>query len=287
MPPPAWPSTRSSAICFCRRSCICCACFIICWMFISRSPRRRESRAVNTSSMACTALSAMRALLELVLRGRRPASAAGAAAASPPSTSSSVTGRPATLGRGLLEPRAVLLDLRHRGAAGSTGTRTAERRRRRTRCAGPARPPSRSSTRLPALIRSSSRSFGIATRHAAAARRWHRGHRVVAAGAATGRRGPGARRRGRFRRGAAHGRRPRPLDAAAGGAADRERSPREARLAARAGPPPAAPPLLRDGLLEAATLRGGRRRPAAAAGACGDGPRRAGPARRRPAPPSR
>ena len=27
-------STRSSAICFCRRSCICCACFIICWMFM-------------------------------------------------------------------------------------------------------------------------------------------------------------------------------------------------------------------------------------------------------------
>src|SRR5258708_21561313 len=36
MPPPALPSTRSSAICFCRRSCICCACFIICWMFIAR-----------------------------------------------------------------------------------------------------------------------------------------------------------------------------------------------------------------------------------------------------------
>src|SRR5689334_9376321 len=34
MPPPALASTRSSAICFCRRSCICCACFIICWMFI-------------------------------------------------------------------------------------------------------------------------------------------------------------------------------------------------------------------------------------------------------------
>src|SRR5579864_5196228 len=30
IPPPALPSTRSSAICFCRRSCICCACFIIC-----------------------------------------------------------------------------------------------------------------------------------------------------------------------------------------------------------------------------------------------------------------
>src|SRR5712692_3776384 len=35
MPPPASPSTRSSAICFCRRSCICCACFIISWMFIA------------------------------------------------------------------------------------------------------------------------------------------------------------------------------------------------------------------------------------------------------------
>src|SRR5262245_41986900 len=34
MPPPALPSTRSSAICFCRRSCICCACFIICLIFI-------------------------------------------------------------------------------------------------------------------------------------------------------------------------------------------------------------------------------------------------------------
>src|SRR5512134_2633817 len=34
MPPPAVASTRSSAICFCSRSCICCACFIICWMFI-------------------------------------------------------------------------------------------------------------------------------------------------------------------------------------------------------------------------------------------------------------
>src|SRR5450759_2716712 len=34
MPPPAVASTRSSAICFCRRSCICCACFIICSMFI-------------------------------------------------------------------------------------------------------------------------------------------------------------------------------------------------------------------------------------------------------------
>ena len=30
MLPPAFPSTRRSAICFCRRSCICCACFIIC-----------------------------------------------------------------------------------------------------------------------------------------------------------------------------------------------------------------------------------------------------------------
>src|SRR5262249_35106796 len=30
MPPPAFPSTRRSVICFCRRSCICCACFIIC-----------------------------------------------------------------------------------------------------------------------------------------------------------------------------------------------------------------------------------------------------------------
>ena len=36
MPPPAVASTRSSAICFCRRSCICCACFIICWMFMTR-----------------------------------------------------------------------------------------------------------------------------------------------------------------------------------------------------------------------------------------------------------
>src|SRR5215831_14428966 len=34
MPPPAVASTRISAICFCRRSCICCACFIICWMFM-------------------------------------------------------------------------------------------------------------------------------------------------------------------------------------------------------------------------------------------------------------
>src|SRR5262249_13520102 len=30
MPPPEVASTFSSAICFCRRSCICCACFIIC-----------------------------------------------------------------------------------------------------------------------------------------------------------------------------------------------------------------------------------------------------------------
>src|SRR5688500_4130403 len=34
MPPPAVASTRRSAICFCSFSCICCACFIICWMFI-------------------------------------------------------------------------------------------------------------------------------------------------------------------------------------------------------------------------------------------------------------
>jgi hypothetical protein len=30
MPPPALPSARISAICFCSRSCICAACFIIC-----------------------------------------------------------------------------------------------------------------------------------------------------------------------------------------------------------------------------------------------------------------
>src|SRR5262245_16371894 len=34
MPPPEVASARRSAICFCSRSCICCACFIICWMFI-------------------------------------------------------------------------------------------------------------------------------------------------------------------------------------------------------------------------------------------------------------
>src|SRR5262245_37146385 len=45
MPPPALPSTRSSAICFCRRSCICCACFIICWMFITA----REVRGFSGS----------------------------------------------------------------------------------------------------------------------------------------------------------------------------------------------------------------------------------------------
>ena len=37
MPPPAVASTRISAICFCRRSCICCACFIIWLMFMGES----------------------------------------------------------------------------------------------------------------------------------------------------------------------------------------------------------------------------------------------------------
>src|SRR5262245_25182286 len=63
MPPPALPSTRASAICFCRRSCICCACFIICWtcwMFIASyiSSTSRIS-AGKISSIACTLVSAI------------------------------------------------------------------------------------------------------------------------------------------------------------------------------------------------------------------------------------
>ena len=71
MPPPAVASIRMSAICFCMRSCICWACFIICWMFIrdplsvqGSGPERPIVSSTslisvpNTSSIACTLLSA-------------------------------------------------------------------------------------------------------------------------------------------------------------------------------------------------------------------------------------
>ena len=135
-PPPAVPSARVWAACFCTWSCILAACFIICWMFIPSPLRRRGCRpGTRRAASARRARSSPRPSADPF----RPAARVGAGDAAGPLSTRQVTviGRPARLVASSLEPGTQRLEARRPSAWAAIRRRTS-RIRRRPRPAAPA-----------------------------------------------------------------------------------------------------------------------------------------------------